>query len=84
MSATNNGGPAFARPGFTERDTESQEGMSLRAYFAGQALAGVRANAQYQLNLQQTEVPREDAINAMVRDSVALADALIAELEKGA
>jgi hypothetical protein len=38
------GGPAFARPGFTVEQAESQEGMSLRDWFAGQALQGILAS----------------------------------------
>lgn len=41
MSSKNNGGPAFSRPE-TEHEY-SNEGMSLRDYFAGQALAGILA-----------------------------------------
>lgn len=37
MNIQNDGGPAFARAGFTSEQTESQEGMSLRAYFAAHA-----------------------------------------------
>lgn len=37
----NDGGAAFPRPGFADNETESQEGMTLRDYFAGQALAGM-------------------------------------------
>lgn len=48
MSSINNGGPAFPRPYF-EHPTNgehslAQEGMSLRDYFAGQALGGIIAS----------------------------------------
>lgn len=39
----NDGGAAFPRPGFTSNETESQEGMTLRDYFAGQAVAHIMA-----------------------------------------
>lgn len=52
MSAYNNGGPAFPRPqsraGSGVITAESQEGMTLRDWFAGQALAGRQVNRQYQ------------------------------------
>jgi len=38
MSKTDNGGPAFPRPNSSY--ASSQTGMSLRDWFAGQALAG--------------------------------------------
>lgn len=41
MSTTNNGGPAFP---VASPDTGTNYGMSLRDYFAGQALAGIWAN----------------------------------------
>lgn len=44
MNIPNDGGPAFARPGFTSEQTESQEGMSLRDWFAGMALQGLLAS----------------------------------------
>lgn len=36
--------PAFPRPGFTASETESQEGMTLLEYYAGQILAGMLAS----------------------------------------
>lgn len=45
MKKQNNGGPAF--PYGQENHTErSSEGMTLRDYFAGQALAGMMAHDQ--------------------------------------
>jgi hypothetical protein len=45
----NNGGPAFPQHGWTSDPTvlermKDQSGMTLRDYFAGQALAGLCAN----------------------------------------
>ncbi len=42
------GGPAFPRPGVDEAENESlaQSGMSLRDWFAGQALAGLTADPE--------------------------------------
>jgi hypothetical protein len=49
MSAINDGGPAFPRPATKGSSgsiiRESQNGMTLRDYFAGQALAGQLALA---------------------------------------
>jgi len=53
MSAANNGGPAYPRPHSNDQQRNGvddfpgntfwdQEGMSLRDYFAGQALAQIR------------------------------------------
>lgn len=67
VSGAYNGGPAFPRAGFL--------GMSLRDYFAGQALSAiVRGFLQ----------PADAACHApgVAEDCVKLADALIAELRR--
>jgi hypothetical protein len=47
MSNTNDGGPAFPLPYDFEKDyPKADGGMSLRDYFAGQALAVTTANHQ--------------------------------------
>ena len=43
MSQTNNGGPAFPS---TDAKGFVSDGMSLRDYFAGQALAGILADPE--------------------------------------
>jgi hypothetical protein len=70
----NDGGPAFPVPMFT-RDADGQPmspteyglgGMTLRDWFAGQALAGMLAN------------PAKDyGYNGAVRDAFGFADALL-------
>lgn len=45
MSKPNDGGPAFPRPANPPYNS-SANGMSLRDWFAGQALAGIMANAR--------------------------------------
>lgn len=68
------GGPAFPQDLQGRRgDDPSLQGMSLRAYFAGQALAGLMANP----NIQPGGAAKDYAEVARL-----LADALIAELEK--
>ena len=44
MTKPNDGGPAFPRAGSDY--VKAQVGMSLRDWFAGQALAGIMANAR--------------------------------------
>jgi hypothetical protein len=45
MNEFNDGGPAFPRPANPPYNS-SANGMSLRDWFAGQALAGIMANAR--------------------------------------
>jgi hypothetical protein len=80
MSKTNDGGPAFARPGFESElagrdyDGAPQSGMTLLDYFAGQALAGLlafspkgsRADDQYERGVAAEEA--YDYAEAMVRE----------------
>ncbi len=71
----NDGGPAFP---FTPTDRTGQcgpvePGMSLRAYFAGQALTGLLANSEGERTFHEI-----DWAVCAVRQ----ADALIAELNK--
>ena len=66
MSQTNNGGPAF--PCTTMHDFK---GMSLRDYFAGQALAGMLANP---------ELPTD--AEYIAKWSYLNADAMLAERQK--
>lgn len=72
MSKKNDGGRAF--PG--EKDTrfgqsnDCNEGMTLRDWFAGQALAGA-------VRMDRSE-PLDETAHAMARDAYAMADAMIA------
>lgn len=66
MDQTNDGGPAF--PG----ETWGSKGMSLRDYFAGQALAGMLANP---------ELPTD--AEYIAKWSYLNADAMLAERQKG-
>jgi len=76
-----NGGPAFPRPLSTDKHDEpcnvsgDQEGMSLRDWFAGQALAGICANPAY-------VTTAEGATVLVVRTAFFVADAMLAERNK--
>ena len=58
----NGGGPAFPVP--NDANVNDQEGMSLRDWFAGQALCGILSGAEYEnvkiaadkRNLERSEV----------------------------
>ncbi len=65
MDQTNNGGPAFPSDRFGEL------GMSLRDYFAGQALAGYLANAK-----------AESRVAVVAEWAYDYADAMLAERQK--
>jgi len=69
MTKPNNGGPAFAHGG-SDLDAP-QEGMTLRDYFAGQALAGSFATA-----LDHGDSPSNVATAAYL-----MADAILRERE---
>lgn len=84
MSARNDGGPAFPQKKITQliasEDGSVAEpvyevvgGMSLRDYFAGQALQGVMASGSVQL------MKNEDAVAMSYR----VADLMLAERAKG-
>jgi hypothetical protein len=77
----NDGGPAFPVPDVYHPNGQIEygsPGMSLRAYFAGQALQGWLAS--YSPELQH---PAADDCERWVAElSVKMADALIAELNK--
>ena len=70
--------PAFPRPGF-EQPAGLQDGMTLRDYFAGQALAGLCANHGFINSASWDAAP-----NAVIASrAYSLADAMLAEREKG-
>ena len=65
------GGPAFARPASGPRDTDrvtEQQGMSLRDYFAGQALAGLLAASDvYDASPNNMAAIADTVADAMIR-----------------
>lgn len=71
MSITNDGGPAF--PCDSMKQFPTQEGMSLRDWFAGQALAGMQIWADYS---------KGHCNAALVERAYVLADAMLAERAK--
>lgn len=91
MSAINNGGPAFpADPSWLDprtRDESRQQahGMSLRDWFAGKALAGLMANpgGPIQANGMSGWGLTNCDVSAVAKYCYALADAMLAEREKG-
>ena len=82
MSRSNNGGPAFPRTGFLSSlegntaiayDNYPQDGMSLRDWFAGQALAGIMAGGSDTSN----------AVEWAPEEAYAVADAMLAARMEG-
>jgi hypothetical protein len=80
MPAINYGGPAFPRPASVDPSSgtlpdgdsviEQQEGMSLRDYFAGQALVGLLA-------FSPAEADRQLPPGAAADDAYRIADAML-------
>lgn len=77
------GGPAFPRTGVGNAghsyDVPPQDGMSIRDYFAGQALAGIMANIQFLENIRKgfgSTLPH------IPEAAYEMADAMLAEREK--
>lgn len=66
------GGAAFPREDYQADNAPGQRGMSLRDYFAGQALAG---NCGFSVH---EGIP----IKGLVSEAYAIADAMLAEREK--
>jgi len=80
MSKPNDGGPAFpvnvsALVSKSYLESAGLTGMSLRAWLAGMALNG-------QLSVNDHNLSDKDVSKMFAQQSVCMADALIAELEK--
>lgn len=93
--ATNDGGPAFPCYALdAPLDGSGKPGMTLRDWFAGQALAGMLANAEIARAIQQGKIAAlssgmtlEQFTHDIERDATAitayaLADAMLAERTK--
>lgn len=79
MTKINDGGFAFAAVAMGPAgDAHLQEGMTLRDWFAGQALAGLMAHPKCGM----VGPGYEDRTNCAAREAYALADALLAERSK--
>ena len=74
MSERDDGGPAFPYA-FVQVGSEHKGGMTLRAWFAGQALAGLVANP---------ETEEDVTFKTVAQVSVAMADAMIEALKDDA
>lgn len=72
VNTPNNGGPAFPRPATDQ--LPGQVGMTLRDWFAGQAVAGLVQFADAPTRLQPAE---------MAEAAYRIADALLAQRKKG-
>lgn len=77
MDQTNNGGPAFPNvpTEVSDQCTSWDMGMSLRDYFAGQALAGIMANAKLVAVLAES---KQDPASCAYE----MADYMLAERQK--
>jgi hypothetical protein len=83
MSAVKDGGPAFPRAGFWSddgpcaTDTQPQGGMSLRDWFAGQALVAIIQVTSAGLH-QPSKKHGCRVVEAIALDAYEMADAMIA------
>jgi hypothetical protein len=80
MSKKNNGGPAFPHD---EYSNPSECGMTLRDYFAGQALTGMLADSDRSIKLYDSAGDDDEAmaeINAQW--AYFMADAMLKERDK--
>ena len=77
MASIETGGPAFAAGAANEHTGWTQEGMSLRDYFAGQALAGITAGLCSDTSVGDRAYDRVRFSHA-AEDAYAMADAMLA------
>ena len=62
--------------------TVYSNGMTLRDYFAGQALAGMMANLEYLQNVVPADAPQDEAEMLVARQATRIADAMLKERSK--
>lgn len=79
MSEKKDGGPAFPFVEGLAGYEHNKHGMTLRDYFAGQALAGIMANIH---NLDKSDYLRMKGKEIVSAMSYQIADAMLAEREK--
>lgn len=80
-NSIDDGGPAFPMPphmGVLGHLISGANGMSLRDWFAGQALAGMHGSL-----VNSSEWPDANAANFMAKKAYESADAMIAERKRG-
>jgi hypothetical protein len=78
MSDINDGGPAFPTDhSNTTEYTDIKGGMSLRDYFAGQALVGLLGNPDRTIKQQQTDGMAELAMQAYAISAYRFADEML-------
>ena len=83
MSKIDDGGSAFPLPDqYRLQEMGSGYGMSLRDYFAGQALAGVLANPFYVEAAYEAKA--NDFVDMMATKAYVFADAMLAVRKAGA
>ena len=80
------GGQAFpSHPAlYSSADQAEAQGMSLRDWFAGQALAGMMANQRLLYLLVPKNMSQNEADELVARQAYASADAMIAARKGGA
>jgi hypothetical protein len=81
----NDDGPAFVGEGWAIDDMRVVQGggLTVRDWFAGQALAGMQANQQLMSSLA-AKCGRDDALFSELSDAAyGMADAMLAERAKG-
>lgn len=84
MSKIEDGGLAFPFEGGSNNGLSPEGGMSLRDYFAGQALPAIIAASSAGHHSPQKKAGEHSVIPAMCRDAYAIADAMIAARKGGA
>ncbi len=72
---TTDGGPAFPHTGFINEYSNTELGMSLRDWFAGQALAGIVAKSPFTIERAGTTL----LVQQSVEGAYDYADAMLAE-----
>jgi hypothetical protein len=83
MGEKNTGGPAYPSQELSAGGLPTRmlyEGMTLRDYFAGEALAGMWLNIVW-VAADVYNAPRDDQINLAARQAYKIADAMIKERE---
>lgn len=82
----NDGGPAFPMPNFTDRGEHTHwgdRGMTLRDWFAGQALIGVLSNHSLLLKIDVGAGASVSTREAAAIYAYGLADSMLTERNKG-